>query len=89
MTETEMNKEEISNSSSEFIRGDTSKKSVAEIFAERKQKYKRDQMKTLPLSDQLDYRNPQVLSEFSTQIYQTMLKDEVKNMVDPNYLQKV
>jgi hypothetical protein len=46
-------------------------------------------MKTLPLSDQLDYRNPQVLSEFSTQIYQTMLKDEVKHMVDPNYLQKV
>ena len=89
MTETEMNKEEISNSSSEFVRGDNSKKSVAEIFAERKQKYKRDQMKTLPLSDQLDYRNPQVLSEFSAQIYQTMLKDEVKNMVDPNYLQKV
>lgn len=42
MTETEMNKEEISNSSSEFVRGDNLKKSVAEIFAERKQKYKRD-----------------------------------------------
>jgi ribosomal protein S18 len=90
MTETEMNKEELNSSaSSEFKRCDNSKKSVAEIFAERKQKYKRDQMKTLPLSDQLDYRNPQVLSEFSTQIYQTMLKDEVKHMVDPNYLQKV
>jgi len=46
-------------------------------------------MKTLPLSDQLDYRNPQVLSEFSADIYQTMLKDEVKHMVDPNYLQKI
>ena len=46
-------------------------------------------MKTLPLSDQLDYRNPQVLSEFSSDIYQTMRRDEVKNMVDPNYLQKV
>lgn len=90
MTETEMNKEELNSSaSSEFKRCDNSKKSVAEIFAERKQKYKREQMKTLPLSDQLDYRNPQVLSEFSTQIYQTMLKDEVKHMVDPNYLQKV
>lgn len=90
MTETEMNKEELNSSaSSEFKRCDNSKKSVTEIFAERKQRYKREQMKTLPLSDQLDYRNPQVLSEFSTQIYQTMLKDEVKHMVDPNYLQKV
>lgn len=88
MSETEMNKEELNSSlSSEFK--NVSKKSVAEIFAERKQKYKREQMKTLPLSDQLDYRNPQVLSEFSSDIYQTMLRDEVKNMVDPNYLQKV
>jgi len=43
-------------------------------------------MKNMPLSDQLDYRNPQVLSEFSSDIYQAMLRDEVKHMVDPNYL---
>lgn len=89
MTETEMNKEECSSASSDFKRIDNTKKSVAEIFAERKQMYKREQMKNMPLSDQLDYRNPQVLSEYSAGIYQTMLVDEVKQMVDPNYLQKV
>lgn len=46
-------------------------------------------MKTLPLSDQLEYRDPQVLAEFSSDIYESMRKDEVKGMVDPNYLQKV
>lgn len=41
MSETEMNKEELNSSlSSEFK--NVSKKSVAEIFAERKQKYKRE-----------------------------------------------
>jgi hypothetical protein len=38
-----MNKEEINSSaSSDFKRCENSKKSVAEIFAERKQKYKRE-----------------------------------------------
>lgn len=60
-----MNKEEINSSnSSDFNRMD-SKKSVAAIFMERKQKYKKEMMKKMPLSDQLDYRNPQVVSEFS------------------------
>lgn len=47
-----MNKEEINSThSSEFKRLDVQKKSVAQIFAERKQKYKKDNMKTMPLSD--------------------------------------
>ena len=54
-----MNKEEINSThSSEFKRIEISNKSVATIFAERKQKYKKQMMKNMPLSDQLDYRNP-------------------------------
>lgn len=46
-----MNKEEINSSdSSDFNRMD-SKKSVAAIFMERKQKYKKEMMKKMPLSD--------------------------------------
>ena len=46
-------------------------------------------MPELTLSDQLDYRNPQMLSEYSQDIYKQMLKEEVGAMVSPDYLQKV
>ena len=49
----------------------------------------KDQKKKLPLNDQLEYRDPQVLAEYSPDIYKSMLREEVKYMVDPNYLQKV
>ena len=41
------------------------------------------------MSDQLDYRNPQNVSEFTQEIYENMRKEEEANMVDPDYLQKV
>lgn len=43
----------------------------------------------MPLSDKLDFRDPQNVSEFTQGIYQNMLRDEVNGMVDHQYLQKV
>jgi len=46
-----------------------SKKSVSQIFSERVAKMKKEMMPELTLSDQLDYRNPQMLSEYAQDIY--------------------
>lgn len=46
-------------------------------------------MKEMALSDQLDFRDPQNLSEFAQDIYQNMLAEETKIMVDPQYLSKI
>ena len=46
-------------------------------------------MKNMPLSDKLDFRDPQNVSEFTQQIYNNMLRDEVNGMVDHEYLAKV
>ena len=37
----------------------------------------------------MDYRDPQNLSEFAQEIYENMLSQETKFMVDPQYLAKV
>lgn len=39
-------------------------------------------MKQMTLSDKLDFRDPQNVSEFSQQIYSNMLKSEQQGMVD-------
>lgn len=36
--------------------------------------------------DKINLKDPQNLSEFSQAIYENMKKDEVKFMVDPNYI---
>ena len=41
------------------------------------------------LSDQLDFRDPQNLSEYAQEIFMNMMKEEKDWMVDPEYLQKV
>lgn len=46
-------------------------------------------MRGLPLSDKLDFRDPQNVSEFTQEIYKNMLRDEVNGMVDHEYLSKV
>jgi len=43
----------------------------------------------MTLTDQLDFRDPQNLSEFSQKIFETMRKEEETAMVDPSYLVKV
>ena len=46
-------------------------------------------MKGMTLTDQLDFRDPQNLSEFSQTIYESMRDEEDAAMVDPHYLTKV
>lgn len=64
-------------------------KTVDQIFKERVSKWKKLEMKKMSLSDQLDFRDPQNVSEFSQAIYENMKKQELENMVNPDYLQKV
>jgi hypothetical protein len=40
----------------------------------------------MTLTDKLAIKDPHNLSEFSQAIYENMKKDEVKFMVDPNYI---
>jgi len=65
------------------------KKSVHEVFKERIAKWRKTQMKDMNLADQLDFKNPQCVSEFSQEIYENMIKEEHACMVDPDYLVKV
>ena len=46
-------------------------------------------MKDMTLSDKLDFRDPQNVSEFTQEIYLNMIKEEKEFLVDPDYLQKV
>lgn len=68
---------------------DESKKSVEAIFKERIQKWKKACLKDMTLSDKLDFKNPQAVSEFAQDIYESMRAEEAMWMVDPDYLQKV
>lgn len=51
--------------------------------------FKKQLKKTMPLSDQLDMRDPQMIAEFAQEVYQSMLDKEPEYMVDFEYLQKV
>lgn len=43
-------------------------------------------MKNMTLSDKLDFRDPQNVSEFTQEIYKNMIKEEKQSMVDHEYL---
>ena len=43
----------------------------------------------MTLSDQLDFKDPQNVSEFAQDIYLSMRSEEARNMVDPDYLSKI
>ena len=40
-------------------------------------------------ADQLDLRNPQMVSEFANDIYTNLRQKEVDFLIEPDYLQKV
>jgi len=46
-------------------------------------------MTKMTLEDQLEYRNPQNLSEFSQDIYNNLRREEVRKMVPVDYLSQV
>ena len=43
----------------------------------------------MPFSDQLGLRNPQMVSEFTTEIYRDMREQEKHRKIDPNYMVKL
>lgn len=45
--------------------------------------------KTMPLTDQLDMRDPQCIAEFAQEVYQSMIEKEPIYAVDPEYLQRI
>ena len=51
--------------------------------------YKKKNLPQMTLSDQLDYRDPQNLSEFAQDIYHNMRTEEVVKKVPADYLTKV
>jgi len=65
------------------------KKTCRQVFEDRIKKFNKDMKTGMILSDQLDYRDPQNLSEYAQEIYENMKSEEAMWMVDPEYLQKV
>lgn len=59
------------------------------FFKERLVGYRKLASRGMTFSDQLDMRDPQMVSEFATDIYSTMKKQEKLFRVEANYLQKV
>ena len=65
------------------------KEPVAEVFKQRIVQYRRTISKSMVFSDQLEMRDPQMVAELATDIYQNMRKLESNLKVDADYLSKV
>ena len=59
---------------------------VAEIFKQRLTDNQRAMKKSMAFADQMDFRCPQLASEFANEIYSNMRKEEERLKVDPSYL---
>lgn len=62
---------------------------VKEKCRQRLDEYKKQIKKTMPLSDQLDMRDPQCIAEFAQEVYLSMLDKEPQYLIDFEYLKKV
>lgn len=52
-------------------------------------KYRRESKKNMPISDQVEFNNPQNVSEFQQGCYLNMRREEDISMFDCNYISKV
>jgi hypothetical protein len=59
---------------------------VKERCKERLDGFKKQMKKSMPLTDQLDMRDPQCIAEFAQEVYQSMIDKEPIYAVDPDYL---
>lgn len=59
---------------------------VKDRCKERLENFKKQLKKSMPLSDQLDMRDPQQIAEFAQEVYQSMLDKEPLYCVDSDYL---
>lgn len=66
-----------------------SAEAVKEKCRQRLDEYKKQIKKTMPLSDQLDMRDPQCIAEFAQEVYLSMLDKEPQYLIDFEYLKKV
>lgn len=62
---------------------------VAQIFLERQEKWKKENIVKMALCDQREYCDPHTVADCAQPIYENLRKQEEENMVDPGYLQKV
>ena len=62
---------------------------VKKQFKDRMKLYRRESKKEMPMSDQLDFADPQNVSEFQQAAYESMLLAEVDCMFDCDYISKV
>lgn len=62
---------------------------IREKCKERMDAAKRDAKKEMPLSDQLDMRNPQYIAEFAQDVFNSMIEMEKQYLIDNEYLKKV
>ena len=62
---------------------------VKKTFRDRLRKNRREIKKNMPISDQIDFNDPQNVSEFQQNAYECMRRDEVHGMFDPEYISKV
>lgn len=63
--------------------------SVKDKCKDRLDEFKKQLKKTMPLTDQLDMRDPQCIAEFAQEVYQSMMDKEPLYAVDYEYLSKV
>lgn len=61
---------------------------VREKCKDRMDAFKKQVKKNMPLSDQLDMRDPQMIAEFAQEVYQSMIDVEPEYAVDCDYLGK-
>jgi hypothetical protein len=65
------------------------KRQISSIFKERLVNYRKKLSKQMVFADQLDLRDPQMVSEFAFDIYINMKQIEKEHAVAPDYLTKV
>ncbi len=63
--------------------------SIREKCRQRIDDYKKAIKKNMPLSDQLDMRDPQAIAEYAQEVYLSMIEKEPQYQIDHEYLKKV
>lgn len=82
---------DLQEESSDDLKQSDSKSSqeISGIFKERLVNLRKSMVKKMNFVDQLDMRNPQMVSEYASEIYANMKKTEKEFLVSPDYLTKV
>ena len=65
------------------------KKSVSELFKQRLAAFRKQMSKKMNFCDALDIRNPQLASEFASDIYVNMRSEEARLKISPTFLKDV